>query len=132
MMACPNASFPDNKGALAAKRAIKRAFNANTAISHCGECDAYHVALEVGQYPVSHEWQRILHGVAEGMSNYEIADQLGMGWRGVEYAVEEMKKRFYALNRPHLIAIVIALGVVDPNRFVPKIKKGHDEQRPLV
>lgn len=129
-MQCTRASYPDKRSGAAAKRAITRVYKANTSIYLCGLCDRYHVNVEVGRYPVSESWQELLQCVAQGMTNEEITSRTNYKTkRSIEWAIEEMKHRFYALNRTHLIAIAISLGIVDPSTFVPAIQEKHDSNR---
>lgn len=127
VMPCTRASYPDRRAGLSAKRAIRRTYSANAAIFHCGVCDRYHVDMEIGRYPVSEAWQELLQCIAQGMTNEEITTRTRYTTkRSIEWAIEEMMQRFYALNRTHLIAIAIALGIVDPQSFVPPIQEKHD------
>lgn len=120
-MACPQASFPTKQDGNTARRTVRRAYKANTSIFLCGVCDKFHLRMEIGCYPVSETWQLILDCLAQGMTNAEMSARTGLKPTSVIWAIEEMKKRFYALNRPHLIAISISLGIVNPNSFVPSI-----------
>ncbi len=123
---CTRASYPDKRSGAAAKRAITRVYKANTSVYHCDDCDRYHINVEVGRYPVSESWQELLQYLAQGMTNDEILERTHYKTkRSLEWAIDEMMHRLYALNRTHLIAIAISLGIVDPNTFVPPLEK-HD------
>ena len=122
-MPCASASWPERAGALAAKRTVKRVYNANTNIYLCPQCDNFHISVEVGAYPINEKWRQILRCLAQGMTSNEIAGEVGLTVRSVEDAIWKMTSRFYALNRPHLVSIAIALGLVNPNDFVPQIKE---------
>ena len=129
MMPCPVAPQDDKRAAMSASRVIRRVYKANTSVYLCGECDKYHATIEIGRYPVSESWQRVLECLAQGMTREETGLATNLGPRGVDWAIEEMRKRFYALNRPHLVAIAISLGIVDPAKFVPSIEKEDHEHR---
>lgn len=124
-MPCTVPPYQNETAGRAASRAIRRTYKANTNLYLCEHCDTYHVAVEIGRYPVSESWQRVLECLAQGMTREETGTETGLGPRGVDWAIEEMRKRFYALNRPNLVAIAIALGIVDPNKFVPSVKETH-------
>ena len=65
--------------------------------------------------------EQIMELVAQGFQDREIAAILECKERSVEYIVEKMVKDYGALSRAHCVAILIAFGVIHPNRFVPGI-----------
>lgn len=69
---------------------------------------------------MSKRFQTILRYMAQGYRDAEIATMMKMSRRTVEWSIFEMTKRFYALSRPNLVAIAIAIGIIDPNEFVPE------------
>lgn len=95
-----------------------------TNISHCDECDAYHLNAEHPEKEVPPSSILILQCLAQGYRDAETAKIVSLTVRSVEGKVTNMMKRFAALSRPNLIAITISLGILDPNSFVP-----HQEER---
>jgi DNA-binding CsgD family transcriptional regulator len=109
------------ESARGAKRALTRKLQASGTAAHCDVCDRYHISVQrVGGITMSADRVSLLLYVAQGYRDAEIAKFTGWKPRYVEYLIEQMFKRFYALNRAHLVAIVISLGIINPNEFVPK------------
>lgn len=127
MMDCASATWDDRAGATAAKRNIKRTYFINTDVYLCETCDHYHVKQSGGRHPVSDKWQLVLQCLAQGMTLKEISEQVGLTPRSVYWTLNELRDRFYALNRPHLVAISISLGIVNPNIFIPSLEERNDD-----
>ena len=57
---------------------------------------------------------RALAAAARGLCNHEIAEQLSCSPRTIEGIVGDAVDRIGAKNRPHLVALAIELGLIDP------------------
>ncbi len=56
----------------------------------------------------------ILAMVAQGLGDVQIARHLGVSVGGVRYCVRNCLVKLGAVNRPHAIALAMALGLIDP------------------
>ncbi len=56
----------------------------------------------------------VLHCVATGQSNKEMAKELGIAPRTVERHIENLRHKIRARNRAHMIAKAMAYGVLLP------------------
>lgn len=121
MMACTNAAYQNRQQAIDAKRRVLRSFKVNASISYCDQCDKFHVIAQgngvLGK--LTETKVAILQCMAQGFRDRETAEIVGLTMRTVENYTEGMMKQFYALSRAHLVAIIIALGIISPNDFVP-------------
>lgn len=89
---------------------------------HCGTCDKYHLSLR-GQNP---EWMQMVRLAAQGFTQEEIARQIGRASKkAVAVEFVQIRRHFYALSIPNLVAICISLGLIDPTEFVPKLEEPH-------
>ena len=118
-MACLAEAFTDPKLPRQAQRRIFKDFRLSAECYYCEECNAYHVRAILP----NKRHRRILELLAEGYRDADIARQVGMTPRTVGWVVGELSKQFYSLNRPNLVAIVIALGIVNPQTFVPSVQE---------
>ncbi len=125
MSACYALTFTEKGEAVEVKRKLIRNRRLNTTVTYCTECDKYHVVADVSNSPVDKDWLLILNRIAQGFQAKEIAPELKVDERRVEYITNKMMKHFYALSRANLVAIGISLGLVDPSIFVP----GEDDHR---
>jgi hypothetical protein len=91
----------------------------------CEVCDRYHVRLVKGKYPISDDWQKILELIARGFSARDIAPQVGLTWRSLQFRIGQIEAHFYAMNVANLVAITCALGVIRPNSFIPIVEETH-------
>lgn len=66
--------------------------------------------------PLTCREARILELVAAGASSKEVAQHLAISPSTVESHLESAKLKLRARNRPHLIAMAIATGVVEVHR----------------
>jgi two-component system, NarL family, response regulator LiaR len=57
--------------------------------------------------------REVLLLLAEGFSDAQIADRLTISPKTANYHVENLKSRFEAANRTHLIAIVLRRRIID-------------------
>jgi DNA-binding CsgD family transcriptional regulator len=79
-----------------------------------------------GAHPLPEKYLTVLLLTAQGFTAREIGEQLGLSPRWVQEMIESLKRRFYALSLPHLIAIVITLGIIDTRNFVPQLQENPD------
>jgi DNA-binding NarL/FixJ family response regulator len=89
--------------------------------SYCAGCCTYHVVHEPHRVPYNERERKILKYVALGFTNREIGMLIHLSFRQTEGVIQDMIKRMEARSRPHLVAIAIALGMVDPTEFVPRL-----------
>ena len=126
-MTCTAATFKSKDEATTVKRHIFRSRAIKTELKFCEQCDCYHlVNAEILQQcrwkkEFYDKREQIMELVAQGFQDREIAAILECKERSVEYIVEKMVKDYGALSRAHCVAILIAFGVIHPNRFVPGI-----------
>jgi DNA-binding CsgD family transcriptional regulator len=57
--------------------------------------------------------REVLLLLAEGLSDIQIAVKLSISPKTVNYHVENLKTRFDALNRTHLLAIALRRRIID-------------------
>jgi two-component system, NarL family, nitrate/nitrite response regulator NarL len=57
--------------------------------------------------------REVLLLLAEGLSDVQVAGRLSISPKTVNYHVENLKSRFEALNRTHLIAIALRRRIID-------------------
>ena len=126
MTRCTRAAYGDKPAAISARRKLLRQFRdasqkaPTLAVAYCEQCDRYHIIADRTRYPFNAQTIRILECVAQGYRDTETADIVSMTKDTVEWHVRSMMKRFAALSRPHLVAISISLGLINPNDFVPE------------
>lgn len=123
------AQYPNRSDAVASRRGVHHATGVYANIVHCGHCDNYHLIVQ----PPSHREIAIpgfksyefavLNHIAQGYTREESAKELGIDVRRVRWAMTHLMRRFNALNRAHLVAIAIALGMLDPCAFVPSLSE---------
>lgn len=117
MMACTNAAYSNRQQAIDAKRRVLRSFKVNTSLAYCEDCDKFHLVAQGKN--INERSVKILQCLAQGFRDRETGEIVGMSPRTVEDIIQDMMKQFYALSRVHLVAIVISLGIISPNEFVP-------------
>jgi DNA-binding CsgD family transcriptional regulator len=120
-MNCNAATFPTRAEAARHRRALIRTRGVFVAVVHCEECDAFHFSNEEAQrYPFnSRRSLDVLRCLAQGFRDAETSEIVGYTPRTVEDVIARWSKRLGAQSRPHLVAIAIALGFLNPNDFVP-------------
>jgi len=115
-MTCAQPSFDSPANAHALRRVANK-HRLRCAYYLCSRCDKYHVRSSMPN--PTH--QRVIELVSEGYRDREIADLTGMTKYTVQRLVNDFAREVYALNRPHLIAICISLGIINPHSFVQEI-----------
>jgi hypothetical protein len=122
-MACTAASYGERDEAVHAKQRVTKTYKMPAAIRFCEDCERYHVDARPGEHLINEKRRKILYYLAQGYRQPDIGPLVGGHLGGVEDAIREMRERFYALNNVNLVAIVISLGIINPNDFVPKIEE---------
>lgn len=129
MTRCSRARFATKPEARQKRRELIRTLKLTTVTTYCESCDLYHVVAETQQTKLHPSWIPLLNYMAKGYNDTEIANMTGMALGTILYHVGYMKRHFYALSRANLVAIGIALGLVDPNEFVPQIGEHREPSR---
>jgi LuxR family transcriptional regulator, transcriptional regulator of spore coat protein len=130
-MICTAARFENREVALAARRELKRRWNIASVSISCEQCAGMHLRANVSRLNLPPRAVKIIRLLALGHTAREIAEELTIAPRTVEFAVYRLHNAFGALNSTHLIAIAIALDIVDPREFVPAItERDHDHAGP--
>jgi DNA-binding NarL/FixJ family response regulator len=125
MNRCSQASFESRKNAIDAKRSMLRRFRSShekapeLRIGYCESCDKYHITANTLKYPFTKGSVMILQCIAQGYRDRETAEIVTKTEDTISWEVIMMMRRFNALSRANLVAIVIALGIINPNDFVP-------------
>jgi len=133
---CTTLAYHERPAAMSDQRALRRK-NIIAHIAHCGVCDKYHLTVDSpsGEAFVKSD-VRILELIAQGFRWKDAQETLGMSDRRFRYRMQLMADRFYAMNQTHLIAIVIALGIIDVRPYVPIVKehtcKPQERKKPSV
>lgn len=74
----------------------------------------------------------VLNLTAQGYNTTEIAHDTGMNLATVRWYLEELRAAFSALSSPHMVAIAIYFGAINPADFVPPIvKRDHGYDQPV-
>jgi DNA-binding CsgD family transcriptional regulator len=127
------AAFKERTGADTLKRKLRTESRVISKLFLCEKCDYYHVRVDTGYSPFQRSFlathsdkvMRLVNMIANGYTCERAAQELGMSYRTTDNVMEQLRARFYALNTPHLIAILIALGVIEPLTFVKGITENH-------
>ena len=127
-MALPKCVVPtyDRDNASANKRHVERFLRLRCKLTFCSGCDGYHVLYDDGggmYEKMDARHRRILEMVAMGLRDPEIAADLGISVKQVEHAVTRLSRRLNAISRPNLVAIAVALGIINPNAFIAATKE---------
>lgn len=119
---CPSATFSKLE-ATAMKRKILRDMHMATSVYLCEGCDKYHLKANRKHLHINKSAHDVLRHIALGYFNPEIARITGLRLRTVQWYNEELRRTFSASSSSHLVAITIALGVIDPRDFVPQLEE---------
>lgn len=122
----PSATYPTHAEALKVKRALLRGHHLSVFIFHCETCDAYHLDSKTSKLRVPKKAMDILRLIALGHDQREISNLLSIPFPTVRWYTAGLRLQFAALSNPHLIATAIALGLLNPCDFVPKIEERRD------
>ena len=129
-MICSAAAFRDLPAARRTREGLERRKFPPVQIYLCGKCDRYHFR---GSTPDLKMWKtmaRVLHLCAMGFDAATSAEMTGYTAFTVHDALRQLRQWFGALNNPHLVAIAIGLGYLNPNDFIPPvIDKEHCNER---
>lgn len=55
----------------------------------------------------------ILTLCVEGLTDHEMAERLGISFKTVNHHLENMRRRFEARNRPHMVAIAFRRRLIE-------------------
>lgn len=128
-MNCTAASYQTEKEARDVTRKLRR-WHLAVMVSYCEECDRYHLKGEAKRLKIPKKSLAIMRQIAMGFTQQETAEIVSMGLAGVRWHVRELKFAFNALSDTHLVAIMIALGLLSPNEFVPAVaERTHENVR---
>lgn len=120
-MICTASAFADEPTARRTSSALERRRFPPVQVYLCEHCDNYHFR---GSSPDLRIWKtmgRVLRLCAMGFDRETIAEMTGYTLGTVRNTQFELRRLFGALNLPHLIAIAIALGYLNPNDFIPPV-----------
>lgn len=92
-------------------------------VAYCEDCDGYHVVYHDDYALLDERHRTILEKVASGLRDVEIAKDLGITPKQVEHAVTRLCRRLNAMTRANLVAIAVALAIINPTPFIPDVKK---------
>lgn len=127
MTRCTRAAYEDRNKASDARRRLLRQFRTSTqkapnlSVDYCERCDRYHIIASSAKASTFRpQTMQVLQYVSQGYRDREISDILSLPQETVRFYMREMMQRFNALSRAHLVAISIALGLINPNDFVPE------------
>lgn len=124
-MTCTRTAYESKNEARAARRTIAKRYQMGARETDvCANCFKYHVEVILG-HPVNEQWKKILELLAQGYEQDEIAKQIGVTPRSAEWRIATIRDHFYAMNRPHLIFITTALGLIQPNNFIEICEEQH-------
>lgn len=97
--------------------------------AYCDRCDKYHLVISEQRK----EWIDLVKLVAQGFTYDEIAKMMGNTTRhALKMQLMSIRRHFYALSNPNLVAICISLGLIDPSEFVPKREDPHHAQTKTI
>jgi DNA-binding NarL/FixJ family response regulator len=128
-LSCTSASYDSSAGAREAQRSMRRGAQGrlNVSVYQCETCDNYHLRGNSSRIKMPKRAWIVLQEMALGYFASEIAAYTKMRPRTVRWYIEELKEAFGANSAAHLVAIAIALGIIDPKSFVPPLKeRTHD------
>jgi DNA-binding CsgD family transcriptional regulator len=112
-------------------RAVERHVRLRTTVAWCEACDGYHVdyASRSGGNgsTIDQFHMEVLQKMAMGLNDMEIAHDLSTANRHVTdkmvwHAQNRLRRRLNAMSRANLVAIAIALRVINPLPYVAGIK----------
>lgn len=127
MMTMPRHVVPSytKKQAEASRRAVQTVLRLRSRVSFCDDCDAFHVLFSDDYALLDELHSAVLTKIAMGLRDPEISADLGISLKQVEHAVGRLMSRLNAISRTNLVAIAIALGIINPNAFIALTKEGH-------
>ena len=118
------ATFPDKEGAVEVQKYLieNKRLRAKTFL--CGFCDAYHTVSNPSKdLHITRRAIEALTLVAHGFTKKQVAEIMGIGFETATWYIRELLYAFGANNAAHLVAIAIALGVINPSDFVRPLKE---------
>lgn len=116
----PSASYPQRAEANDVKRKLMRRYKLSVSVYLCETCDHFHL-MKSTRVNIAERPMIVLKMLAQGFQREEIARETGISANSVKWYTCELIHQFSALNTAHLVATVIALGILNPNDFVPAL-----------
>lgn len=117
--ACTAATYTEYNKAHEVKRTLARRLAVT--VRHCEKCDKYHLRADAKRMQIPKKALSAIHYLALGYSVPEIAKMTGTCAATLRWNIAELKYAFNALSAVHLVAILISLGQLDPNEYVPEL-----------
>lgn len=118
-MRCRSASYATLEEADRASRKLLKELFVTSVSVRCDRCDRFHLSTQNIEKEIPDKGLIILQCLAQGYTDIETGQIVNLRARLVEGKVTDMKKRFNALSRSNLVAITIALGIIDPVACLP-------------
>jgi DNA-binding CsgD family transcriptional regulator len=128
-MICTAATFTAESDAEHTRRELAKRKFPPVQVYLCEKCDHFHFR---GTSPDLRIWKtmgKVLRLCAMGFTADTIVEMTGYTRFTVYDALRQIRQEFGALNLPHVVAIAIALGYLEPNEFIPPVAdKEHCER----
>ena len=124
-MTCTLAAYVDRPTALSIRHQLRKRSHLSVSVFQCELCDKYHLKANATKLRVSKSALKAAKLVALGYRYPEISAMMGTSEGTIAWYMSELKGPFGALSIPHLIAIMISLGVLNPKEFVPALEERH-------
>lgn len=126
---CTMAPYKTRPEAARVKAHLLRESSFITKVYLCPLCDCYHVEGILEQRMFGQDvrdprnWRngpvvQLVNMIAQGWTCDGAARELRITEKSADKIMHQLRGRFYALNTPHLISILIALGIIRPLLFV--------------
>jgi DNA-binding CsgD family transcriptional regulator len=112
-------SFPTKPEARSRHKTLAERISIFTSVVHCETCDQYHIL--VTDDSLGDREYEVLRMLARGFLRDEIAKEIGWTPWQVNNFQKALYQRLYVFTRPHLVAIAISLGMLDPADFIPAL-----------
>ena len=113
-MNCVADAYHDPVEARAARRQIAQTYQIVGRTGElCVNCELYHVTPVGGYLDTIDHGRKILNLLARGLEQDEIAKEVGLTPRSVEWRVARIRDHLLAMNRANLIYVAMRLGLID-------------------
>ena len=120
-MNCTSAAFDNRRSARRLSDALTVRRYPLVKMYLCGKCDRFHPRGKFPNTDIGKHAARVLRLSAMGFNAETVSEMTGYTPFTVKKVLHELRISFGALNNPHLVAIAIVLGYLDPNEFVPPV-----------
>ncbi len=111
----------DERTANLRKRQVTTFMRLRCRTRYCTDCEAFHVVYHDEYAPMDERHKAVLEKIAMGLRDHEIASDLQITTKQVEHAINRIMSRLNAMSRPNLVAIAIALGIINPSAFIAAV-----------